>query len=78
MRPVRRSAAGEAELAGPLPAGHQPAGRGGQPVVGVEHHRGRGPLLPTGLAYGQGARQGPAAPGDPGAGLEPDPLSGDG
>ena len=33
VRAVRWSAAGEAELAGPLPASHRPAGRGGQPVA---------------------------------------------
>lgn len=77
MRAVRRSAAGEVELAGPLTAGHRSAGRGGQPTAGLQQHPGRGPFLPTGLAHGQGAGQGPAAPGGPRTELESDPLSGD-
>ncbi|CAJ9311331.1 ISBma1, transposase [Burkholderia pseudomallei] len=73
-----RSAAGEAGLAGPLPAGDGAVCQGLREVAAGRQRTGRGGLLRTGLAHGQIDRQDALARARGRTGLVDDPLSGDG
>ncbi|WP_455003960.1 transposase, partial [Burkholderia pseudomallei] len=74
MRTLRRSAAGEAGLAGPLPAGDGAVCQGLREVAAGRQRTGRGGLLRSGLAHGQIDRQDALARARGRTGLVDDPF----